>query len=220
MLLTVGMLPSASAKGSPPPSPCSISYLNCPTVISNGAGTLSDELVNNTFDAATLGIAYSVLQLPVGDTMSFTLAGPAYGANRLPFLTTAVLSTFDSGGASLLSLKATNFDPSGSGSDAYLTPVSLSQGGVTLDESASGFEGPLDFQVTNLSGASVRLLLDVQIHASGYGQVTVTNTYALSAVPEPATFSLLLAGLPLLLGYRQLQWTANSLARRGRADGG
>lgn len=207
------------AKGSSggPGNPCNVSYLACPIVLTAGTGSLSDELVNNTFGALTLGVAYASPQVASGDLMSFALTGPGNGANLLPFLATAKINAFGPGNTLLFSLTASNYDPSGSGSSSYLNPSSQSLGGVTLSEQVSGFEGGITFDAVNQSGSPISLTVDLQIPASNYGQVTVTNEYALSSVPEPSSTGELVSGLVLTAcTFRWRQRRVQACAVRAR----
>lgn len=191
-----------AAKGSSGPNPCTISYLNCPTVITGTSGSLTDELVNNSFSGATLAIAYALPSMPSGDVASFALTGPGNGANLLPFLASATLNALSATGTPLFSLSAANFDPTGNGG-LPTSPVSVTQAGVTLSAAASGFEGGLSFEAVDQSGAPIALTLDLTIPASGYGQVNVTNTYAIdsvSPVPEPSAALEAALGLTGLIG--------------------
>lgn len=196
--LMTGAFGIANAKGSSGPGLCHNPPLNCPTVINNTSGTLVDELVNGATTAVTLGIAYSVPLLASDDVMSFALSGPGTGANLLPFLASATLYASSASGSALFSLGSSNFDPTGHGGTAYLVPASMTQNGVTLTESVSSFEGAFSIQALNQSGAPISLKLDLTIPVSGFGQVTVTNTYVQTLVPEPSARLELAAGLGLL----------------------
>lgn len=195
--LMAGAVGLANAKGSSGPGLCQNPPLNCPTVISNTSGSLVDELVNGATTAVTLGIAYSVPLLPSHDVMSFALSGPGTGANLLPFLASATLYASSASGSVLFSLGSSNFDPTGRGGTAYLVPASMTQNGVTLTESVSSFEGAFSIQALNQSGTPISLKLDLTIPVSGFGQVTVTNTYMQALVPEPSARLELAAGLGL-----------------------
>ena len=177
------------AKGSSGVGKCN-NPLSCPIVLPSSSGIQVDELVNPFTTAFVLGVAYSVQSLPAQELMSFTLSGPGSGANTLPFLASATLQV---SGATSFSLGHSNYDSSGTGS-AYLQPVSLSQGGITVTESVSGFEGEISIQAVNRSGAPIALTLDLTIPVERQGQVTVTNLFAVSAVPEVPVALMLLAG--------------------------
>lgn len=200
---------AALAKGSSGGSnPCNASPLACPLALPAGSGVQVDELVNNTFDAYTLGIAYATPAIASGERMHFLLSGPGNGANLLPFLATATLNVHGASGALLFSLAASNYDPTGQGSSAYLVPQGSSLGGVSLDERVTAFEGGIAFDAVNQSGAPVSLVLDLSIPATGYGQVTVTNTYTLAPVPEPMVAPGVATGVLLLAAARRMRGRA------------
>ena len=172
-----------------------------PVPMTGSQGTLVDELVNGETTAFTLSVTYSLTSLSDGQEIKITLSGPGTGSNRLPFLASVSLNGFTSLGAPIVSLPASNYDPTGLGSQAYLTPSSVSKGGVELFESVSSFEGAFTLEADKTSGSPIGLTLTASIPAAGYGQVTLTNAYQISpismntAVPEPASAWLLLAGV-------------------------